>query len=45
MRAFMATIEKWDCRLVTITADGFFKLITRKHPSAETWAWVVDFQY
>jgi hypothetical protein len=42
MRAFMATIEKWDCRLVTITADGFFKLITRRHPSAETWAWAVE---
>ncbi|MER8671081.1 HNH endonuclease [Mesorhizobium sp. M1156] len=42
MTAFMRTVEPWDCRVLAISADGFFKLITRKHPTAETWAWALE---
>lgn len=42
MTAFIRTMENWDCRLYGNTADGFFRLITRKHPSTETWAWAVE---
>ncbi|QND60139.1 HNH endonuclease [Mesorhizobium huakuii] len=42
MVGFMRTIESWDCRLLAISANGFFKLITRKHPLAETWAWALE---
>ena len=45
MMAFMRTVENWDCRLVGVTADGFFKVVTRKHPSAETWAWAVEWNH
>lgn len=45
MTAFMRTIESWDCRMVAITADGFFRMITRRHPSAETWAWAIEWNH
>lgn len=45
MTAFMCTIESWDCRMVAITADGFFRTITRRHPSAETWAWAIEWNH
>jgi len=45
MKGFMRTIEPWDCRVLTISADGFFKLITRKHPTAETWAWALEWNH
>ncbi|RWL77969.1 MAG: hypothetical protein EOR69_28505 [Mesorhizobium sp.] len=45
MVRFMRTIESWDCRLHAVTADGFFKLVTRKHPLAETWAWALEWNH
>ncbi|MER8658486.1 hypothetical protein [Mesorhizobium sp. M0847] len=45
MAGFMRTVETWDCRMLAISADGFFKLITRKHPSAETWAWAIEWNH
>ncbi|MBT1159498.1 HNH endonuclease [Aminobacter anthyllidis] len=45
MVGFMRTIESWDCRLLAISADGFFKLITRKHPLTETWAWALEWNH
>jgi hypothetical protein len=45
MTAFMQTIATWDPRFLAITADGFFKVITRKHPSADTWAWAVEWNH
>lgn len=45
MKGFMRTVELWDCRFLAISADGFFKLITRKHPSAETWAWALEWNH
>ncbi|WP_192250761.1 hypothetical protein [Mesorhizobium caraganae] len=45
MTGFMRMVETWDCRMLAISADGFFKLITRKHPSAETWAWALEWNH
>lgn len=42
IRSFMASIREWDCRLIVITACGFFKAMTRRHPSADCWAWAVE---
>lgn len=42
MIAFAHEIEGWECRLVANTAEGFFRVIIRKHPSAETWAWAIE---
>ncbi|MFD1983312.1 HNH endonuclease [Mesorhizobium newzealandense] len=45
MAGFMRAVEHWDCRALAISAEGFFKLITRKHPSAETWAWALEWNH
>ncbi|MER8492214.1 HNH endonuclease [Mesorhizobium australicum] len=45
MVGFMWAIENWGCRLLAVSADGFFKLITRRHPSAETWAWALAWNH
>ncbi|RRH87459.1 hypothetical protein EH240_36135 [Mesorhizobium tamadayense] len=45
MVGFMRTIKSWDCRLLAISADGFFKLIIRKHLLAETWAWALEWNH
>ena len=45
MRAFMAAIGEWDCRLHAVTADGFFKTVTRRHPLGECWAWAVEWNH
>lgn len=37
MVGFTRAIESWDCR--------FFKLITRKHPSVEIWAWALEWNH
>ncbi|WP_349958126.1 HNH endonuclease signature motif containing protein [Rhizobium sp. ZPR3] len=42
MRGFMREVEDWDNRLHAVTADGFFKLMTRRHPSADCWAWAIE---
>lgn len=42
MRGFMREIESWNHRLHAVTADGFFKVMTRRHPSADCWAWAVE---
>ncbi|OJX16022.1 MAG: hypothetical protein BGO82_14160 [Devosia sp. 67-54] len=38
MRGFMDAIAPWDVGVLAIATDGFFKAITRKHPSGNTWA-------
>ncbi|WP_158667374.1 HNH endonuclease [Agrobacterium bohemicum] len=42
MRQLMTEINDWDFRFHCITADGFFKAMTRKHPTAETWVWALE---
>lgn len=42
MRGIMAQIEDWEHRLHALTADGFFKVMTRRHPSAECWVWAIE---
>ncbi len=45
MRSFSAAIDGWDWRLHAVTADGFFKAATRRHPSAECWAWAIEWNH
>lgn len=41
-KAFMRAVVKWEPRWVGNTADGYFKSIIRKHPSAECWSWALE---
>lgn len=45
MRAFMAETLTWDLRLHLVTADGFFKATTRRHPEANLWSWALEWNY
>lgn len=41
-RAFARQIRDWDYRLIVATANGYFRALIRRHPSAELWAWALD---
>ncbi len=41
-RVFAEQIKDWDYRLVVATAKGYFRALIRRHPSAELWAWALD---
>jgi hypothetical protein len=45
MRAFMLDTRSWDLRLHLVTADGFFKATTRRHPSSELWSWALEWNH
>lgn len=40
--AFMNNLSTWEHRLCAIGADGFFKIMIKRHPSAECWAWALE---
>lgn len=42
---FMSETFKWSPRLVTITADGFFKASIREYHSSETWSWALEWNH
>lgn len=39
---FMNSISEWQPKFLGITANGFFKIIIRKHPSVSCWAWALE---
>ena len=41
-RSFMDAVVGWEPRFLGIGADGFFKIIIRRHPSAVCWAWGLE---
>lgn len=41
-KAFMGAVVNWEPRWVGNTADGYFRSIIRRHPSAECWSWAVE---
>jgi hypothetical protein len=41
----MTAVRDWEQRLVAITADGFFKVAIRKHPSAICWSWALEWNH
>lgn len=40
--AFAESVKDWEPRLVGTTADGFFAVAIRRHPTAETWSWALE---
>jgi len=45
MRDFTAATADWEWRLHAVTADGFFKALTRLHPNGTTWAWAIEWNH
>jgi len=41
-KAFMEAVVGWEPRFVGKGADGFFKVIIRRHPEAECWSWGLE---
>ena len=42
MVGFAATVRSWRPRIRACTAEGFFKLVVRRHPTAECWSWAIE---
>lgn len=41
-RAFMDAVALWDPRVLAVGADGFVKVVIRRHPSAVCWSWALE---
>ena len=41
-KSFMEEVVNWEPRFVCDTANGYFKLIIRKHPDAKCWSWAIE---
>ncbi|MBK6999042.1 MAG: hypothetical protein IPH35_03380 [Rhodoferax sp.] len=42
LKAFMNSVQSWEPRFLVTTAGGYFKAAVRRHPSAATWSWAVE---
>lgn len=42
IRAFAEAVKAWPSRFYTSTAEGFFKLVVRRHPAAGCWSWAME---
>jgi hypothetical protein len=43
--AFMNAVSTWEPRVLAVNADGFFKVIIRKHPDADCWSWAIEWNH
>ena len=41
-RVFMDAVVDWEPRFIGNSADGFFKVIIRRHPEAGCWSWGLE---
>lgn len=41
-RGFMDAINAWPVRIIADAADGYFKIMIRRHRSAELWSWALE---
>lgn len=41
-RVFMDHVLEWEPRFVASGADGFFRIIIRRHPSLVCWSWALE---
>jgi hypothetical protein len=44
-RAFMDAVVNWEPRVRAIGADGFFKVVIRRHPTAVCWSWALEWNH
>lgn len=40
--AFMNLVVAWEPRVLAATADGYFKVVIRRHPTDVLWSWAVE---
>lgn len=40
--AFMRAVQGWNPRVLGSTANEFFRIAIRRHPSYEMWAWAIE---
>ena len=40
--AFADAVKTWQPRISATTAEGFFKLAMRRHPTAACWSWAIE---
>ncbi len=45
MVAFADAVAEWEPRVFGGCADGFYKVVIRRHPSAECWSWAVEWNH
>ena len=41
-KSFMGAVTNWEPRVLARGADGFYKIVIRKHPVAVCWAWAIE---
>ena len=41
---FMNAVATWEPRILAIGADGYFKVVIRRHPSAICWSWGLEWR-
>lgn len=39
---FAEAVSSWEPRVLGHTAEGFFSICIRRHPSAECWSWAIE---
>jgi hypothetical protein len=42
MRSFMNAVAMWELSALAVTADGFFKVAIRHHPTSACWSWALE---
>jgi len=42
MKAFADSVADWEPRVCGLTADGFFKVLIKRHPNAACWSWALE---
>lgn len=41
-KEFMNRTVNWQSKLLTMTAEGYYKAMIKRHPEEELWAWAVE---
>ncbi len=44
-RSFMESVVAWEPRVLASTADGYFKIAIRRHPTAVCWSWALEWNH
>ena len=44
-KAFMNSTLNWEPRFLGLAADGFFKVVIRRHSSEECWSWALEWNH
>ena len=45
LRAFSNEVIDWEPRVIASNADGFYKIVIRKHPNNICWSWGIEWNH